>query len=143
MTTSYEKIYSSFLSKITDYNLAQFEVGDLEEQLYEYMISSIPEFKRCKKDLSDRDEEAKVFNNKLSDEEIKILAHLMIMEWLSPKIKTLNNLKQFMGTKDFSMSSQANFLKELIHLKRDQQADIDKMLVNYSYSENKLDDLIK
>lgn len=139
MATPYININASFLSKISDPYLASLSDADLQEYLLKILISSIPKFKKCKKNLSSRDETG--FIEDLTDEDIEILANLMVIEWLRPQINNLELLKQALGAKDFQMFSQANHLKELQALRKDTQSEISKLLVDYSYNNNSLDDL--
>lgn len=141
MATPYMSIYSSFLSKISDIYLASLSDADLIEQLLKFLNASIPKFKKCKKDLSQRDDALNQFDEDLSDEEIEMLANLMVIEWLRPQINNLELLKQSLGSRDFNLFSQANHLKELQTLRKDTQAEIGKLLVDYSYNNNSLDDL--
>jgi len=141
MATPYTTINTSFLNKISDSYLASMTDDDLNAQLLNFLISSIPKFRKCKKDLSLRDDILLQFTETLTDEEIEILANLMVAEWLRPQINHLELIKQSLGTKDFQMFSQANHLKELQNLRKDTRSEISKLLVDYSYNNNSLDGL--
>ena len=93
--------------------------------------------------MSDRDDDLRQYNIALTDEEIEILANLMILEWLKPLINSIEILKQGMSTKDYKIYSQANHLNELMALKKETNAEIDKLIISYTYSNNSLDDLGK
>ncbi|HHU80515.1 MAG TPA: hypothetical protein GXZ35_04180 [Acholeplasmataceae bacterium] len=139
MATPYKDIFVSFLGKISDPYLADMTDNDIDAQLLKYLNSSIPKFRKCKQDLSLKDESG--FTETLTDEEVEILANLMVIEWLRPQINNLEILKQALSPKDFTLRSQANHLKELQSLKKDAQSEISKLLVDYSYNNNVLDDL--
>ena len=109
--------------------------------MLKYLNNAVPKFHKCKKNLSERTDEQDGFANELSDEEIEILANLMVVEWLRPHVNNLELLKQALTPKDFKLTSQANHLKELQTLRRDTQAEISRLLVDYSYNNNSLDDL--
>lgn len=141
MATPYTTIYTSFLDKISDQYLASMIDDDLKAQLLKYLNNAVPKFHKCKKNLSERTDEQDGFANELSDEEIEILANLMVVEWLRPHVNNLELLKQALTPKDFKLTSQANHLKELQTLRRDTQAEISRLLVDYSYNNNSLDDL--
>lgn len=141
MATPYTSIYAPFLSKISDPYLASLSDTDFSEQLLKFLNSSVPKFKKCKKDLSFRTVDGLGFEKDLTDEEIEILANLMVIEWLRPLINNLEILKHNMIPREFNSSSQGNFLRELQALRKDTQAEISKLLVDYSYNNNSLDDL--
>ena len=67
--TSYGEIYEIFSQKITDYKLLELSDNDVREMLHGWMISAIAKFKRCKTDLSDRNDELYRFNSDLLDTE--------------------------------------------------------------------------
>jgi len=139
MATPYKDVFASFLGKISDPYLADMTDNDIDAQLLKYLNSSIPKFRKCKQDLSLKDESG--FTETLTGEEIEILANLMVVEWLRPHVNNLELLKQALTPKDFKLTSQANHLKELQTLRRDTQAEISRLLVDYSYNNNSLDDL--
>ena len=141
MTTPYTAIYTSFLDKISDQYLASMVDEDLKTLLLKYLNNAVPKFHKCKNDLSQRTDENDGFVDNLTVEEIEILANLMVVEWLRPHVNNLELLKQALTPKDFKLTSQANHLKELQTLRRDTQAEISRLLVDYSYNNNSLDDL--
>lgn len=142
MSTPYSVVDNSFLNKITDDYLLTLQSEDLHSLINNYRKSAIPKFKQCKK-LHDRDDELEQFNQTLTDEEVEILANLMILEWLKPQINSIEVLKQTMSLKDYKMYSQANHLDSLIALKKVTYAEIDSLIVSYTYSSNSLNDLGK
>ena len=139
MATPYTKINISFLGKISDSYLLTLSADDFNALLLNLLNSSIPKFKKCKTDLSLRNNIE--FEEDLSDEEIELLANLMVAEWLRPQINNLELIKHSLGSKDFQMFSQSAHLRELQNLRKQTQIEISKLLVDYSYNNNKLDDL--
>ncbi len=103
---------------------------------YRYLLNSIPRFKKCKKDLQLRTETS--FIEKLSDEEQLILGSLMVVEYLNPLITSIRNIEQFMSTKDFSMTSQAAHLKQLLDMKENKKLDVNKLILDYTYNNGDL-----
>lgn len=73
------------------------------------------------------------FQSELNDIEIVILGSLMLIEYYSPKINNLSLLKQSMSNKDFVLTSQANHLTGLMQLRSDKKAEINKMIIDYTY----------
>jgi len=141
MATPYTSIYVSFLNKISDPYLASLSDEDFTAQLLKFLNSSVAKFRKCKKNLSLRTIDGLGFTEDLTDEDIELLANLMVIEWLRPLINNLEILKHNMIPREFNSSSQGNFLRELQALRKDTQAEISKLLVDYSYNNNSLDDL--
>lgn len=142
MATSYDVVDNAFLNKITDDYFLNLTETELQNILDKYRNSANVKFKKCSK-LSNKDDVLRQYNEDLTDEEVEILANLMILEWLKPKIYSMELLKQSMSSKDFKLYSQANHLRELQELKRETETEINRLIVSYTYSSNSLDDLRK
>ena len=89
MGTPFEQVYSRFLSRTTDFNLAGLDDYTLNEMLKSWLHSAIVKA-RTSSDLS-RDDESEIFNNDLSDLDIELLAMGMTLAWLD---QTLNSTKK-------------------------------------------------
>ena len=74
-----------------------------------------------------------MFNQDLGDEAEEIVASLMVIEWLKPQTYNLEILKQSMGNKDFSLTSQANHLKALSELYKITRKEINQTMGLLSY----------
>jgi len=135
--TSFEEIYDIFLSQINDPVFVEFDEDD--ELKYRYLLNSIPKFRKCKQDLSDRDD--KQFNVTLTDEEKLILGTLMVIEYLNPQIVAQEHLRQFLNSKDFKMSSQGNHLEKLLAMFKAKKREVDKLIIDYTYNNGNLSDL--
>lgn len=98
--TSYETVYNRFLQKITDYKLLDLSDDEIREMCHSWMISSIAKFRRCKNDLSQRDDKIEIFEFDLLDIEIEILAEMMVGEWLAPQLNSVLYTSQFFGGKE-------------------------------------------
>lgn len=135
MATPYSDVINVFLGKVTDYNLPKFTDLEKDEIMFGYLKSSCVKFKRtCLIDLDDRDDTLKIFNKDLNDEIIEILSELMLVEWLKPKVLSSENLRNCLNTKDYSMFSPANLLKEskdTLKMCKDESA---KLINNYSFA---------
>ena len=59
------------------------------------------------------------FNNRLTHEEINILAVYMIVEWLSQQLASVENTRMKYSGSDFKFTSQANHMQKLLQLKKD------------------------
>lgn len=142
MATPFSEIYDRVYNKISDYSFLNLTQNEVEDILESYLLSSIVKFKKCKKDLSNRDQALKQFNEDLTDEEKEILATLMCVEYLTPKLITSELLKQKLSTKDYQLYSQANQIKEIREVRNKMKSEANQMMISYSYSENSLDDLL-
>jgi hypothetical protein len=132
MSTPFSDIYDIFLSKITDYDLAGMDDVTMEDHLERWLKNSIPQFPECRSDLS-CDYTSKTFTADLTAIEQQILAQLMVVEWLSPRLKTTQLLKQYLPDKDYKINSQAQHIKELKDLSDDAQERADGMIMKYTY----------
>lgn len=131
--TSYQKIYNRFLNKITSYKLLELSDQDVQEMLYHWLMAAIPKFRRCKSDLSLRDDEVLEFKEDLLDIEIEILALLMVNEWLEPQINSELFVSQFYGGKEEKFYAQQNHLDKLMDLKESNYIEAQKLMRDYSY----------
>lgn len=131
--TSYETIYNRFLNKITSYRILELSDDDVQEMLLQWLNAAIPKFRRCKTDLSLRDDELLEFNNDLMENEIEILALLMVNEWLEPQINSELYVSQFYGGKEEKFFAQANHLEKLIELKKQNRYEVQKLMRDYAY----------
>ncbi|MEK4289379.1 hypothetical protein [Paenibacillus sp. FSL P4-0502] len=139
MTTKYEEVYDSFMQKISDYSFILLTNEQLDTFLKNLMKSAIVRFKKCKNELIVNDPIE--FSSELTQEEIEIIALLMTVEWIRPRINNIELLKQSLNTKDWNFYSQANHLKELRILKEETENEIDRLIVSYSYSNGCLKEL--
>lgn len=123
-----------FLSQIDD---IEFIESDMDNQLkFRYLLNGISKFDKCKSNLKERN--SIEFLTELSDQEIMILGKLMVIEYLSPKIISYKNLEQMMSTRDFSMTSQAAHLKQLMDVKREINSEVENLIIRYTYNNMKL-----
>ena len=134
--TSYENVYNTALSKITDPQLAMLPEEDLESMLYSWMKSAIAKHRKCKSDLSDRDEELKQFNIDLTDLEVEILGILIAREWVSGQLLSVTNTLQVFSGKETNYYSQAAHLQELQALDEKLRLEAHQLSRDYTYANN-------
>lgn len=133
MATPYSDIYDVFQSKITDYSFLNLDITDVENIFKKWLKSASIKFKACKKNLSDRDESAKQFNENLTEEEIEILSCLMVYEWTNDKVFNIELLKQHLSHKDYRIYSQANHLEKVKELRNGAKTEAQQLIIAYSY----------
>ena len=141
MKTSFQEVYDCFLNKIKDYDFLTLAEDDIESLCYKYMVSSIPLIKYPKKIFENMNNTFQQFDEKLSYTEIEILANLMLVQWTTPQIYSITNMKQFLGDSEYKFYSQANHLDKLYFLKDKALDYADGLMINNSYSLDALDDL--
>jgi len=128
MATAYEPIYNRALAKIQDFELANLSDRDIEEMLHGWLMSAIAKFRQCKNDLKDRDEELRQFNVDLEDEEIEILAIMIVREWLSPQVHSTLLTRQIFSGKEQNYYSQAAHVKELMDMDNSLRIEAQKLM---------------
>ena len=80
MSTSYQKIYDAFTSKILEDEWSLWDELSVAKDMREILEGAIPQFKFPRISL-ERDDDG--FLNELQNEEIQILASYMKIEWLN------------------------------------------------------------
>jgi hypothetical protein len=141
MATPFSEVYEVFLQKIRDYDYLNMTDVEAEDIFEGYLKSAIVKFRRCKKDLTDLDLGLKQFNETLEFDDVEILASLLVVEYLQPKIVTQETIKLAMGDRDFRFSSQANHLQQLLALRKVMQSDVNRLIGDYTYYHGDLGDL--
>ena len=134
MSTTYEEIYDLASRKLTDVELPLLPEEELEDMFHGYLISSISQFRKCKNDLSDRDEDEKQFNVDLLDVEKEILAVLIAKQWLQPQINSALLTKQVFSDKESKFYSQKEMLTGLMSLDEKLKIEAQKLSRDYTYS---------
>lgn len=136
MNTTYEEIYSRFLSKIEDDTIMQEIVDDVdfaEKMMLGYLKGAISKYIYYTQDYSQRDDIKQTFNITLSEIEKEVLAILMLAEYLSPKILRSETLEQRYGSTDYRLYSPANLLKETRLLRDSIQAEASSLMIIHYY----------
>lgn len=131
--TSYDVIYQRFLNKITSFKILELSDNDVQEMMLMWLTSAISKFRKCKSDLSKRDDEILEFEEELLDAEIEILALLMVNEWLEPQINSELYVNQFYGGKEEKFYSQQQHLDKLMDLKQSNHLRAQKLMRDYAY----------
>lgn len=136
MATPYSEVFDLFLASIQDYKINRLyekSVEDMENYLMPFLIKAITNFRKCKTDLEDRDDENRIFNQTLSTDEKVILSNLMMVEWLTKEVNDILQMRLYLQDTDFKTYSQANNLREKRELLTTMKEMVDKQIVQYSY----------
>lgn len=121
--TDFSKVYNAFLRQITDDMYMELTKEDTMKLLHELLQSAIPWFEFPRKSLEvellEDDIEDGYFVNDLNDEEIKILAVYMTVEWIGQQLASIENIRMKYSGADFKLTSQANHLAKLQSLQKE------------------------
>lgn len=143
MGTPFSDIYNLFLSQIKDYELALMEETVLEENLRLWLMSAIPFFHSCRKNLNKLDSGLAVFDEELTLNEQILLAKYMTYSYVSTFLLREENLSQALNSKDYRMYSPANQLKALQSLCEHIKREGSTLQSQYSWNVHSLKELFK
>ena len=123
MTPS-SQVYNAFLRQITDDMYMELTKEDTMAMLRELLESAIPWFEFPRKSLEfsadeDDDTQEGYFEADLTDEEIKIIAIYMVVEWVGQQLVNVDVTRMKYSGPDFKLSSQAMHLGKLQSLQKE------------------------
>ena len=137
--TSFSEVYDLFLSSITDDMFLEISEEDTAQMMKELLLSAIPRFEYPHdKNLLESDLVNEQFNCKLDLQEMKILATYMAVEWIGQQLASIENIRQKYSSSDFTFTSQANHLKQLVELKNKYETEgqhLQRLYSRRKYSE--------
>ena len=147
MTSSYNDIYSRFLIKIRDYEFAGLPEPNATEQMREWLQSALSHsyIYRIFESFSADDELAEIqytlkssvddYNDRNFVEEL--LGNAMVIEWVSPKVKTTALINQMVtNSKESKFYAQSKHLEQLEAIEADAKHKVKSMLVDKGYIYN-------
>ena len=129
--TSFDVVYTAFLSKILDDEWDTWTEAEVEEDLFTLLQAAITRFKFPRVSLEYTSEG---FTDTLTNDEVQILASYMKCEWLNRNILTWENVKPLYEERDFS---QANLLDKFNNMLAAEQAQAAKLEASYYRSVKK------
>lgn len=163
---SYAEIYSSFVMKIEGYDLfspamsedmrneflSSFLHSTLSRDYVMRLFSSITDTPPYDEVIpaTDEEEEHTVHHDGVIEYELNyelgefqdklfvqnILGTGMALAWLEPKINSIRNISQMIGTSDEKFYAQANHLSQLLVLKEDLTAELRGLIRDRGYAHN-------
>lgn len=141
MATAYTTIYSSFLDKVKDYDLADMTEQMANDAMHGWLTQSAVRFmESCKKDLTQTDNAG--FVEDLDLREIDILTEGMVEAWLKPMRNNLELMQNALSTKDFTTFSPANLLDKINDTYSMAHANFLSRIKEYSFICNDVGDLV-
>lgn len=132
--TSYDVVYSRFLSSIKDFDLVELDDYTLSEMLENWLHTAIVKT-RTSSDLT-RDDDEESFSSDLSDLDIELLAMGMRLAWLDQTLNSTELTHQFLGGKEEKFFSQANHIEELRALRADTLREMQQLYTYSTYINN-------
>lgn len=130
MSTSYQKIYDAFTSKILEDEWSLWDELSVAKDMREILEGAILQFKFPRISL-ERDDDG--FLNELQNEEIQILASYMKIEWLNRCVDSVDHLRPLYAEADFS---QANLIDKLTKHLSAERTSVEKTESKYYRSIN-------
>lgn len=128
--TSFDDVIALFLSKITTFeeflNLTEEE---LNEEFTIALKSAMAKFISKKDILADYN--GRTFNRTLTDLEQEIISLGMVLAWITPKVNNVELMKPMLSSKDYTVFSQANHLKEMQEMKANAENDFHYWINRY------------
>ena len=116
--TAFDTVYNCFLGKITDDMYLEWTEEDTKKDLKNILLDAIPGFEFPRIPLTHTNNS---FNEDLTEEEVNILAVLMLNSWVQRQLTSIENTRMKYSGSDFKFTSQANHLSKLINLKQECQ----------------------
>lgn len=114
MATPFTDIYERAIFKFSDRGLLQLTDEDKESVLQKYLFSAQARFANiCRINLNDRNDEIGQYNNTLDEASLEILSLGVAYYWIRAKVLRVELMKNNLSTKDFTVFSNANLLKEV------------------------------
>lgn len=136
MSTSYDEIRDRFLGKIVDYDFVELDENEINKLFDTYLKNAIPKFRYCRKNLRDRDDTSRSFDEALSDMEQDILSSLCVVEWMGMQIDNKKQYAKYLTTKDFYIHSPAHQLKEMSKTRDDMYYRVNTLINYYRFDED-------
>lgn len=142
MSVTYDTFAGAFLSKITEFELFEFEYSEVVVD--SYLKRAVTAFrKNCKYDLiTTQDDEEREFDVDIApediDEIVEIVSEGMVVQWLKQYVYQQELLQNVMNTRDYTMYSPAELLYRVSTAYAKAQKDYTQMIREYSYNHGDL-----
>ena len=117
--TELQTIYNEFLSSITDDMYLELTFEETNEMLFDLFKSAIVWFEFPRFNIYDYDLDIEAYNCDLSQEEIKIIAMYMTVEWIGQQLASIELTRMKYSGTDFKFTSQANHMHKLKDLQKE------------------------
>lgn len=138
MGTTFYEIYCRFLEKVTDDMFLEMDEEETFLTMESMLLDSLgnfrfPRFRLYMYDVNYEVENSEgevisfgAWEDTLTDEEVAILANLMLLEWFRRQLATTRITQMKYSTSDFRMTSQAAHMQRLSVVIEDLRKDISR-----------------
>lgn len=137
--TSYEKIFTCFLRKIDDIDLAQTITSNPDianSEMTGWLHSAVAKLGTFDQKQITFHDDTMTVDEDLTDFDIEIYALGMRVEWLEPIIARKVNLVQMFGGKEEKFYAQSNHITAIQTMLADARVEIRRMKQQYDYTHN-------
>jgi len=136
MSTPYSNVYAKITKLIQSYKLASLTQLQFESYADGWISeASSVNFIDCTKDLTDRDETLKQFNQTLSEREEWIVSYSCALSWINITTSDESLLQNSIGDRDYQTYSPANLLKSLLSVQEQIKYRMDDAIEHYKYED--------
>lgn len=146
MGVSYNLFTGSFIGKVSEFDFIKLDDYTRDHLVDGYLKRASAQFNKiCKYDLLNCDDEQRVINEDIPNDELEeildIISEGMIVQWLKPYLYKADNLKNLLNTADFTQYSPAELLRRIRETYQGAQRDFSNMMKEYSYNHGDLGSL--
>lgn len=142
---TYDSIFSSFLSNVTDYKIATQGEDVTTEQLVEYLhkVIGTPYIRALFQTVGlDDDNEELSYEMKNADPNgdddflIHMLGKAMVYEWVHPQVRKTSLLAQMFSGKEVKWYAQSAHMAELRGIEEDAELEVRRMIRDRGFISN-------
>lgn len=139
MSTLYSDVINASTIKFQDYKMDKLRVEDEAKwvlRMEGLLLNGLPLFNKCRKDLFNRDEDLKQFNDTLDGNEIDILSDCLVIKWLERDLNTTLKLNSMIQDKNSAkrVNEPAMISAERLLISQKLE-DLSRKISDYSFSD--------
>lgn len=144
MSVPYDLFTEAFLNKITEFDLLELDAFSQTAIVDGYMKKALSDFQYvCKYDFTTTSDDAeRIFDIEVSgidlNDIVNVVSEGMVVYWLKPYIYKQQLLNNVLNTRDFSVYSPAELLRQVRAVYKDAQSDFTQMIREYSFNHGDL-----
>lgn len=130
---TFDDVIDMFLNLLSEAKYIEYNLDELKLELGIKARMVLAKTRVIKKVQFDR--ETQEFTRGLTDMEALILAHGMMVYWLSPKIYNYEFLETQIASKDVTIFSNSGLLGEMRGLKNDSEIEYNSLVADYDFDQ--------
>lgn len=129
---TFDDVIDMFLNLLSEAKYIEYSLDELKLELGIKVRMVLARTRVIKKVQFDK--ETQELTRELNDTEALILAHGMMIYWLSPKIYNYEFLETQLASKDTTIFSNSGLLAEMRALKNDSEIEYNNLVTDYDYA---------